>query len=107
MGHHQATQLRRHRKRDQKVHTGQQPVELRLQPLLRLVMLASRAVAVAARTEVRAIPSPRTITLLNLVSELVEKSANESELVASVMDLVNRGGVRLIGQVVEPDLLNH
>ena len=67
----------------------------------------SARVAAAARTEVRAIPSPRTITLLNLVSELVENSANESELVASVMDLVNRGCVRLIGQVVEPDLLNH
>jgi hypothetical protein len=64
-------------------------------------------VAVAARTEFRAVPSPRTITLLNLVSELVEDSANESELVASVLDLVNRGCVRLIGQVVEPDLLGH
>ena len=50
---------------------------------------------------------PRTITLLNLVSELVEDSANDGELVASVMDLVNRGCVRLIGQVVEPDLRNH
>ena len=64
-------------------------------------------VAVAARTEFRPISSPRAITLLNLVSELVENSANESELVASVMDLVNRGGVRLIGQVVEADLRNH
>ncbi len=67
----------------------------------------SARVAAAARTEVRAIPSPRTITLLNLVSELMANSTNESELVASVMDLVNRGCVRLIGQVVEPDLLNH
>jgi hypothetical protein len=66
----------------------------------------SERVAVAAQTEARAIPSPRTITLLNLVSELMADSANESELVASVMDLVNRGCVRLIGQVVEPDLLN-
>jgi hypothetical protein len=64
-------------------------------------------VAVAARAESRPISSPRTITLLNLVSELVENSANESELVASVMDLVNHGGVRLVGQVVEPDLRNH
>jgi len=64
-------------------------------------------VVVAARTEFRAISSPRTITLLNLVSELVEDSANDRELVASVMDLVNRGCVRLVGQVVEPDLLNH
>jgi len=67
----------------------------------------SAHVVVAARTEFRAISSPRTITLLNLVSELVEGSANDRELVASVMDLVNRGCVRLVGQVVEPDLLNH
>ena len=66
----------------------------------------SAHVVVAARTEFRAISSPRTITLLNLVSELVEDSANDRELVASVMDLVNRGCVRLVGQVVEPDLLN-
>ena len=64
-------------------------------------------VVVAAQTEFRAISSPRTITLLNLVAELVEDSANEREIVASVMDLVNRGCVRLIGQVVEPDLRNH
>lgn len=67
----------------------------------------SAHVVVAARTEFRAISSPRTITLLNLVSELVEDSANDRELIASVMDLVNRGCVRLVGQVVEPDLLNH
>jgi len=67
----------------------------------------SAHVVVAARTEFRAISSPRTITLLNLVSELVKDSANDRELVASVMDLVNRGCVRLVGQVVEPDLLNH
>ena len=67
----------------------------------------SARVVVAARTEFRAISSPRTITLLNLVAELVEDSANDGEIVASVMDLVNRGCVRLIGQVVEPGLLNH
>jgi hypothetical protein len=67
----------------------------------------SAHVVVAARTEFRAISSPRTITLLNLISELVEGSANDRELVASVMDLVNRGCVRLVGQVVEPDLRNH
>ena len=67
----------------------------------------STRVAVAARMEFRAVSSPRTITLLNLVSELVKDSANDRELVASVMDLVNRGCVRLVGQVVEPDLLNH
>jgi hypothetical protein len=63
--------------------------------------------AVAARTEDRAASSPRTITLLNLVSELAEDSANDREVVASVMDLVNRECVRLIGQVVERDLLHH
>ena len=67
----------------------------------------SARVVVAARTEFGAISSPRTITLLNLVAELVKDNANDREIVASVMDLVNRGCVRLIGQVVEPDLLNH
>jgi len=66
----------------------------------------SARVVVAARTEFRAISSPRTVTLLNLVSQLVEGSANDRELVASVMDLVDRGRVRLVGQVVEADLLN-
>ena len=56
----------------------------------------SARVVVAARTEFRAMPSPRTITLLDLVSELAEDSENDAEIVASVMDLVNSGGVRLI-----------
>jgi hypothetical protein len=62
---------------------------------------------VAGRTEFGAISSPRTITLLNLVAELAEDCADDREVVASVMDLVNRGCVQLIGQVVEPDLLHH
>jgi hypothetical protein len=67
----------------------------------------STSVAHAPRTDFRAISSPRTITLLDLVAELVGDSANDREIIASVMDLVNRGRVRLIGQVVEQDLLNH
>jgi hypothetical protein len=64
-------------------------------------------VMVAAKTGFRAIASPRTITLLELVSELTEDSANDREVFESVMDLVSHGGVRLIGQVVEQDLLSH
>ena len=67
----------------------------------------SARVMVETQTESRAISSPRTITLLGLVSELVEGGANDREAVASVMDLVSRGCVCLIGQVVEQDLLNH
>jgi hypothetical protein len=65
----------------------------------------STHVVVAARTELQPTLNPRAITLLNLVSELVEGSANDREIVASVMNLVNRGNVRLIGQVVEMDLI--
>lgn len=60
----------------------------------------------AAGTDSWALHSPRTITLLDLVSELVNGGANDREVVAAVMDLVDRGRVRLIGQVVERDLLN-
>jgi hypothetical protein len=67
----------------------------------------SARVADVTRPELGEIANPRTTTLLNLVSELAEGSANDREVVASVMDLVNRGCVHLIGQVVELDLLNH
>ena len=62
---------------------------------------------VAARTEFWAASNPRTITLLDLVSKLMERGADDSEVVDSVMDLVVRGRVRLIGEVVEVDLLEH
>jgi hypothetical protein len=67
----------------------------------------SARVMYEAPTEFRAISSPRTITLLGLVSELVKGGTNDREVVGSVMDLVSRGCVCLIGQVVEQDLLNH
>jgi hypothetical protein len=47
----------------------------------------------------------RTITLLDLVAELLEDGVNERQVVEQVMDLVSRGHVHLIGQVVERDLL--
>jgi hypothetical protein len=64
-------------------------------------------VMVAARTEFWSTTNPRTITLLDLVSKLLEGGADDRDVVESVMDLVNRGCVRLIGQVVEVDLVNH
>jgi hypothetical protein len=67
----------------------------------------SARVTYEAPMEFRAISSPRTITLLDLVSELVKDGANDREVVGSVMDLVSGGCVCLIGQVVEQDLLNH
>jgi hypothetical protein len=68
--------------------------------------MSARAM-VATRTGFRAISRPRTITLLELVSELTESSANDREVVDSVMDLLSRRRVHLIGQVVARDLLDH
>jgi hypothetical protein len=67
----------------------------------------SAHVMVAARAGFRAIPRPRTITLLDLVSQLTQDSANDREVVDSVMDLLSRRRVHLIGQVVARDLLDH
>jgi len=53
------------------------------------------------------ISDPRAITLLDLVADLFEAGASEREVVEHVIELVSRGGVRLIGQVVERDLLGH
>lgn len=46
----------------------------------------------------------RTITLLDLVCELVDAGGSDREVVAAVMDLIDRGRVRLIGQVREAHL---
>ncbi|MBW2716821.1 MAG: hypothetical protein JRD03_12120 [Deltaproteobacteria bacterium] len=61
----------------------------------------------AEPTELWATPNPRTITLLDLVSNLLESSEDDREVVETVMNLVHRGRVRLIGQVVEVDLVDH
>jgi hypothetical protein len=61
----------------------------------------------AEPTELWATSNPRTITLLNLVSNLLESGEDDRDVVEAVMDLVHRGRVRLIGQVVEVDLVNH
>jgi hypothetical protein len=60
-----------------------------------------------ARTEFWATFNSRTITLLDLVAKLLDGGADDGEVVESVMDLVTRGRVRLIGQVVEVDLIDH
>lgn len=49
--------------------------------------------------------SIRTMTLLDLVSELVDAGGSDREVVMEVMDLVETGRVCLIGQVREADLL--
>jgi hypothetical protein len=49
----------------------------------------------------------RTITLLDLVADLLKEGVTERDVVEQVMDLVSCGRVRLIGQVVERDLLAH
>ena len=46
----------------------------------------------------------RTITLLDLVSELVDAGGSDREVVTAVLDLVETGRVQLIGQVREADL---
>jgi hypothetical protein len=64
-------------------------------------------VMVAARTEFWSTANPRKVTLLDLVSRLLEGGADDRDVVESVMDLVSRGRVHLIGQVVEVDLVDH
>jgi hypothetical protein len=49
----------------------------------------------------------RTITLLDLVADLLEDGLTDREVVDRVMELVGRGQVQLIGQVVGKDLLAH
>jgi hypothetical protein len=46
-----------------------------------------------------------TITLLDLVTELSATGASDREVVAAVMDLLETGRVRLIGQICEEHLL--
>ena len=47
--------------------------------------------------------TPRIVTLLNLVAEL-SVDASEREIVAAVMDLVEKRQVKLIGQFLEADI---
>ena len=49
--------------------------------------------------------SKPTITLLDLVIELSAIQTSDREIVATVMDLLETGRVRLIGQICEEDLL--
>ncbi len=46
----------------------------------------------------------RTITLLDLVTELVDAGGSQGEVVTAVMDLLDTRRVRLIGQVRDADL---
>ena len=54
-----------------------------------------------------AFASPTTITLLDLVVELNATGASDREVVAAVMDLLETGRVRLIGEICEEHLLAH
>jgi hypothetical protein len=57
--------------------------------------------------ELWALSNQRTITLLDLVADLLEDGITDCEVVEQVMDLVTNGRVHLIGQVVGRDLLAH
>ena len=54
-----------------------------------------------------AFASPTTITLLDLVVELSATGASDREVVAAVMDLLETGRVRLIGEICEEHLRSH
>jgi hypothetical protein len=57
--------------------------------------------------ELWVLSNQRTITLLDLVADLLEDGITDCEVVEQVMDLVTSGRVHLIGQVVGRDLLAH
>jgi hypothetical protein len=57
--------------------------------------------------ELWVLSNQRTITLLDLVADLLEDGITDCEVVEQVMDLVTNGRVHLIGQVVGRDLLAH
>jgi len=48
---------------------------------------------------------PPTITLLDLVIELSATGASDRDVVAAVIDLLETGRVRLIGQICQEHLL--
>ena len=54
-----------------------------------------------------ALGPPLTLTLLDLVTELSATGASDREVVVAVMDLLETGRVRLIGQICEEHLLTH
>jgi hypothetical protein len=54
---------------------------------------AARKLALASTDE----GDPQTLTLLDLVTAIVDSGATESEVVATVARLVNSGRVRLVG----------
>jgi hypothetical protein len=54
---------------------------------------AARKLALASNGE----GDPQTLTLLDLVTAIVDSGATESEVVATVARLVNSGRVRLVG----------
>ena len=47
--------------------------------------------------------APNALTLLDLVTALVESGADDGEVVAAVLDLVETGRVRLVGVIREED----
>ncbi len=67
-------------------------------------MTASLATAPAAYSALASLP---TTTLLDLVIELNATGASDREVVSAVMDLLETGRVRLIGEICEEHLLTH
>jgi hypothetical protein len=47
---------------------------------------------------------PQTLTLLDLVTAIVDSGATETEVVATVARLVNSGRVRLVGNFLGADV---
>ena len=63
--------------------------------------------AIATVTPVESSPTPATqpvLTLLDLVVELSAAGGTEEEVAFAVLDLVQSGRVRLLGQIREADL---
>jgi hypothetical protein len=61
---------------------------------------AARKLALASTDD----GDPQTLTLLDLVTAIVDSGATESEVVATVARLVNSGRVRLVGNFLGADV---
>jgi hypothetical protein len=59
----------------------------------------------AAKRFYRPLTGQQTITLLDLVYELIETGASDAEVVAAVIHLIETRSVHLVGQITDADLL--
>lgn len=66
--------------------------------------MASTALTPRKRSAPAPEAEPRTTTLLDLVTALVDTGAGDREVVASVFRFLQSGRVRLVGQVIGEDL---